>query len=69
MTLEDQDLERTTLQARPAIDGSDIRKLGADDVPRIAKALARAFEDDPVMSWIFRQDAERLLGTTAPPPF
>ena len=30
MTLEDQDLERTMLQARPAIDGSDIRKLGAD---------------------------------------
>ena len=60
MTQEDQDLERTMLQARPAIDGSDIRKLGADDVPRIAKALARAFEDDPVMSWIFRQDAERL---------
>jgi ribosomal protein S18 acetylase RimI-like enzyme len=45
---------------RPAIDGSDIRKLYDGDVPRIAKALARAFEDDPVMTWIFRRDSERL---------
>ena len=34
MALEDHDLEQTTLPLRPAIDGSDIRKLGADDVPR-----------------------------------
>ena len=59
MTLEDRDLEQP-LPIRPAIDGSDIRKLTADDVPRIAQALARAFEDDPVMSWIFRDDSERL---------
>ena len=58
MALEDRDLDQP-LPARPAIDGSDIRKLGHDDVPRIAKALARAFEDDPVMSWIFRDDTDR----------
>jgi ribosomal protein S18 acetylase RimI-like enzyme len=45
---------------RPAIEGSDIRKLQPDEVPRIAQALARAFEDDPVMTWIFPRDAERL---------
>jgi GNAT superfamily N-acetyltransferase len=59
MALEDRDLEQP-LPVRPAIDGSDIRKLTLDDVPRIAKALARAFEDDPVMSWIFRDDSERI---------
>jgi ribosomal protein S18 acetylase RimI-like enzyme len=58
MALEDRDLDQP-LPARPAIDGSDIRKLGHDDVPPIAKALARAFEDDPVMSWIFRDDTDR----------
>jgi ribosomal protein S18 acetylase RimI-like enzyme len=59
MTLEDQDLEQLARTARPAIDGSDIRKLTGDDVPGIARALARAFEDDPVMSWIFPRDEER----------
>jgi ribosomal protein S18 acetylase RimI-like enzyme len=44
---------------RPAVDGSDIHKLGAGEVPRIAGALARAFEDDPVMTWIYRSDSER----------
>jgi ribosomal protein S18 acetylase RimI-like enzyme len=60
MTLENHGLEEAPLPIRPAIDGSDIRKLTAEDVPRIAQALARAFEEDPVMSWIFRSDAERL---------
>jgi ribosomal protein S18 acetylase RimI-like enzyme len=45
--------------SRPAIDGSDIRKLQSADVPRVAKALASAFEDDPVMTWIFINDAEQ----------
>jgi GNAT superfamily N-acetyltransferase len=60
MALEDHDLEQAPLPVRPAIDGSDIRNLSADDVPRIAKALARAFADDPVMSWVFRRESERL---------
>jgi predicted N-acetyltransferase YhbS len=58
MALEDHDLEQ--LRARPAIDGSDIRKIRDADVPRIAKALARAFEDDPVLSWIFRDESQRI---------
>jgi GNAT superfamily N-acetyltransferase len=60
MTLEEHGLERPPASIRPAIDGSDVRKLGVGDVPRIAQALARAFEDDPVMSWVFRDDSERL---------
>lgn len=59
MALEDHDLEQAALPLRPAIDGSDIRKLGPDDVPRIARALARAFYDDPVMSWVFTSDSRR----------
>jgi ribosomal protein S18 acetylase RimI-like enzyme len=58
MVLEEHGHDQAPL--RPAIDGSDIRKLNAGEVPRIAHALARAFEDDPVMTWIFRSDAERL---------
>ena len=65
MTLEDHEQahEQAHGQAaplRPAIDGSDVRKLHDDDVPRIAKALSRAFEDDPVMTWIFPRDSERV---------
>jgi GNAT superfamily N-acetyltransferase len=59
MTLEDHGLEQAALPARPAIDGSDLRKISADDVPRISRALARAFEEDPAMSWIFKSDSER----------
>jgi ribosomal protein S18 acetylase RimI-like enzyme len=60
MTLEEFGLEQPAAQVRPAIDGSDIRKISPDEVSRVAKALARAFEDDPVMSWIFRDDSKRL---------
>src|SRR4029079_1798639 len=60
MTLEDPGLEQSALPIRPSPDGSDIHKLSVrDDIPRISRALARAFEDDPVMSWIFRDEAER----------
>ena len=59
MALEDHGREQT-MPPRPAIDGSDIRKIAGDDVPPVARALARAFEDDPVMSWVFRDDAQRL---------
>jgi ribosomal protein S18 acetylase RimI-like enzyme len=60
MTFEDHELERPALPARPAIDGSDIRKLTTEDLPRIARALARAFDDDPVMNFVFPRDSERL---------
>jgi ribosomal protein S18 acetylase RimI-like enzyme len=58
MALRDDDLEQP-LPLRPAIDGSDIRNVAHDDVPTLAKALARAFEDDPVMSWVFADPSGR----------
>jgi ribosomal protein S18 acetylase RimI-like enzyme len=61
MTLEDHDLEPSVVPPRPAHDGSDIRKLTDEDVPTIANSLARAFEDDPVLSWVVPDDAERLV--------
>jgi ribosomal protein S18 acetylase RimI-like enzyme len=56
VTLEDRGTNQPLLTDRPAPDGSDIRKLKAADVPVIASALARAFEDDPVMNWIMRDE-------------
>jgi ribosomal protein S18 acetylase RimI-like enzyme len=60
MALDDHGREQTATPIRPAIDGSDVRELTAADIPRIATALARAFEDDPVLSWIFRSESDRL---------
>ncbi len=60
MTLEDRGTSQPPLSERPAPDGSDIRKLTAADVTVIASALARAFEDDPVMNWIMRD--EEIIG-------
>jgi len=37
-----------------------IRKAGGEEVPRLAKALARAFQDDPVFRWMVPDDSERL---------
>jgi GNAT superfamily N-acetyltransferase len=53
-------LDEPALPARPAIDGSDIRKLAAADIPRIALALARAFEDDPVWKFIYPGEQDRI---------
>jgi GNAT superfamily N-acetyltransferase len=36
------------------------RKATADDVPRLAEALARAFYDDPVFNWLIPDASERL---------
>jgi ribosomal protein S18 acetylase RimI-like enzyme len=36
-----------------------VRKATSDDVPALAGALARAFHDDPVISWMFSRDASR----------
>jgi ribosomal protein S18 acetylase RimI-like enzyme len=60
MTLEDHDLEQPAPPPRPAPDGSDIRKLTSEDVPKITHALARAFEDDPILSWVVPDESERL---------
>jgi GNAT superfamily N-acetyltransferase len=40
--------------------GEAIRKATADDVPRLARALARAFYDDPVFNWLIPDDSQRL---------
>lgn len=36
------------------------RRAGAGDVDVLAGVLARAFADDPVMSWVFARDATRV---------
>ena len=36
-----------------------VRKADAADVPALAGALARAFDDDPVMAWLFPDPARR----------
>jgi GNAT superfamily N-acetyltransferase len=37
-----------------------VRRANADDVALVSSALARAFYDDPVMSWLFRDDSRRM---------
>lgn len=37
-----------------------VRKATADDVPRLAQALARAFYEDPVIQWLVPDDSERM---------
>jgi len=37
-----------------------VRKATLDDVPGVAGALARAFHDDPVLSWELRADPRRM---------
>jgi len=36
-----------------------VRRVRRDDRPRLAAVLARAFEDDPVMSWFFPDPSRR----------
>lgn len=38
---------------------TQVRKASADDVPRIADTLARAFFDDPVFCWVCPDDKRR----------
>jgi GNAT superfamily N-acetyltransferase len=40
--------------------GAVIRKATADDVARLARALARAFYDDPVFNWLIPDDSQRM---------
>lgn len=37
-----------------------VRKAIAEDVLRIARALARAFYEDPIMKWVLPDDSRRL---------
>ena len=39
--------------------GSSVRKATPADAPRLAQALASAFQDDPVISWIFPDQRRR----------
>jgi len=45
------------LSVRSAI---DVQPAQAADLPTLIKVLARSFNNDPVYSWIFRQDAKRM---------
>jgi ribosomal protein S18 acetylase RimI-like enzyme len=42
-----------------------IRKATAEDVPRLARALARAFFEDPVFEWLIPRASERLRRSEA----
>ena len=42
--------------------GVAVRKAGRDDVAAMVDVLARAFDDDPVINWFVRQDADRATG-------
>ena len=39
--------------------GSSVRKATLADAPRLAQALAPAFQDDPVIAWIFPDEQRR----------
>jgi GNAT superfamily N-acetyltransferase len=49
-----------TAADRPQPDGSDIRKMVADEVDAVARTLAHAFYDDPHFRWIVRNDSIRM---------
>jgi GNAT superfamily N-acetyltransferase len=40
-----------------------VRKAAQADVPALAEALARAFDDDPVMGWLFPSPVRRRRGS------
>ena len=41
-------------------EGETVRSATAADAPRIAAALAAAFYDDPIASWLLRDDSRRM---------
>lgn len=45
----------------PGPGGHEIRKAGPDRVADMARTLARAFQDDPVIAWLVPDDARRRV--------
>ena len=41
--------------------GSSVRKATLADAPRLAQALAPAFQDDPVIAWSFPDEQRAAL--------
>jgi GNAT superfamily N-acetyltransferase len=39
---------------------ASVRRASMDDVPAMARTLARAFHDDPAFTWVLRADPRRL---------
>jgi GNAT superfamily N-acetyltransferase len=56
----DATVDATGVPIRPLPDGSDIRKVTAADLPRVVEGLARSFHEDPVFTWIIRDDSSRV---------
>lgn len=46
--------------AQAAKEGGSIRAAREDEYERVASAIARAFYDDPVLSWFFPDDSRRM---------
>jgi GNAT superfamily N-acetyltransferase len=46
--------------AAAAREAGTVRKARADEVPRLAAALASAFYDDPAFQWVLPDDARRM---------
>ena len=44
----------------PYTESATVRKATSADVPRFAAAMARSFYDDPVATWMMRDDAQRM---------
>lgn len=42
-----------------------VRRALADDIPKLSKVLARAFDADPFINWFVRQDSRRSQRFTA----
>ena len=37
----------------------NVRKATAEDIPAMSRMLARSFHDDPIVEWVFRNEATR----------
>jgi ribosomal protein S18 acetylase RimI-like enzyme len=40
---------------------ASVRRARPDEIPQLAGVLARAFEEDPLMRWLAKDDAERSI--------